>query len=135
MIYLPRQWSTLHEVVHLVWVEQLSEGVDQLHALLASTLHIHQHQQRHHVVRDHLWLQQINTIHCYTRRIAPGADHARGRLHQGWITPGADHTRNRSHQGRITPGADHTRGGSQQALKIIKLFLELTRFKGDVTKT
>ena len=47
---LPRQWPAVHEVVDLVGVKQLAERVDEIHALLSARLHVHQNQQRRHVL-------------------------------------------------------------------------------------
>ena len=52
----PRQWATAHQVVHLVRVEEFTERPDQLHALLAPALDVHQHQEGRHKLRDHLGL-------------------------------------------------------------------------------
>lgn len=42
----PQLWSSIHEVKDLCRVEQLFELAEELHALVITTLTVHQHQQR-----------------------------------------------------------------------------------------
>lgn len=49
----PRQWPSILQIEHLVGVEELAEGGDELEALAASGLDVHEHQQRLHARRHH----------------------------------------------------------------------------------
>ena len=49
----PWERAAVHEVVDLMRVEELAEAVNEVHALLAAALHVHQNQQRSASLRYH----------------------------------------------------------------------------------